>query len=189
TVVGSALRNELFVSPAGKDLVSINLMRGRDHGIPAYSEWRKYCALSKVNNLKRLQRVMDPGLAEEFDNIYGGGIRDMDLFSAGLAEYPITDGLLGPTFSCIIARQFSQLKHGDRFWYERKDQPKPFTPAQLSSIRQTGLASILCKVTEGLNYNFQANPFYTTNIKGNYVMDCSNYHFMSLYPWKEAHIK
>ncbi|CAL4124378.1 unnamed protein product [Meganyctiphanes norvegica] len=188
TVIGSTLRNELFASSAGKhgeDLVSTNLMRGRDHGIPAYTEWRHICGLSNVTNLEELQRVMDPRIAREFDRIYEWNIINMDLYAAGLAENPQPGSLLGPTFTCILARQFSQLKHGDRFWYERRGQPNSFTSAQLHSIKQTSLASILCKVTEGSNYSFQENPFYTTDVPGNDVKRCNNYHFMNLCPWKE----
>ena len=54
---------------------------------------------------------------------------DLDLFSAGLAERPVLHspdtvslpcsvqvpgGLLGPTFTCIIGRQFGRLRRGDR---------------------------------------------------------------------------
>lgn len=193
TVVGDALRNKLFTNPkifggsadgAGLDLVSINLMRGRDHGVPGYSKWRKFCGLKVITNIREMKKVMKDDIAIKFKNLYKKRFEDIDLFAAGLAEDSIEDGILGPTFSCIIAHQFADLKHGDRFWYERKDQPKPFTPAQLSAIRQTSLASILCAVTEGL-HGFQANPFRTTDWPGNEEMDCNHYNFIDLSYWQE----
>ena len=40
---------------------------------------------------------------------------DLELFSAGLAENPVPGGLLGPTFTCIIGRQFHNIRVGDRW--------------------------------------------------------------------------
>lgn len=53
---------------------------------------------------------------------------DIDLWSGGVSEKPAKGSMVGPTFSCIIASQFSLLKKGDRFWYELPDQPSSFTP-------------------------------------------------------------
>ena len=40
---------------------------------------------------------------------------DIELFPGGLAETPVGGGILGPVFTCIIARQFENLKNGDRY--------------------------------------------------------------------------
>lgn len=52
---------------------------------------------------------------------------DIDLFTGGLTETPLEGSPIGPTFSCIIATQFANLKQGGRFWYEGSNPITGFT--------------------------------------------------------------
>ena len=61
-------------------------------------------------------------------------VDDIDLFSAGLAEYPLPGAAVGPTFTCIIGIQMYNLKYGDRFWFEHKDQVASFSPGKLVEL-------------------------------------------------------
>ena len=41
----------------GLDLVSLNIQRGRDHGLAAYNQWRELCGQNKVQSWKMLSQV------------------------------------------------------------------------------------------------------------------------------------
>jgi hypothetical protein len=75
-------------------------------------------------------------------------VDDIDLFAGGISETPLPGGILGPTFQCIIAIQFSLYKHGDRFWYERTFQENPvaaFTPGKFTKLEKGKCAVIMLK--------------------------------------------
>ena len=69
------------------------------------------------------------------------------MWSGGVSEKPLPGSMLGPTFACIIATQFSLSKRGDRFWYELPNQPSSFTTEQLTEIRKSSLFRLICDNT------------------------------------------
>lgn len=144
--ITSQLTNHLFQPHGhqfGLDLVALNTQRGRDHGIPPYNEWRKWCNLKPFKNFEELKEVMAPQSVEVYSKLYRS-VDDIDLFTAGVSERSLPDGTLGETFACIVGEQFRRLKVGDRFWYENGKLESSFTEAQLKQIRQTSLSRILC---------------------------------------------
>ena len=72
---------------------------------------------------------------------------DIDLFTAGLAETPVNDGLTGATFNCIKAKQFKSLKDGDRFFFTHQNQAGSFTSGQLKQLRGRQLRDVICENT------------------------------------------
>ena len=69
-------------------------------------------------------------------------VEDVDLFSGGLAERPLSGAVVGPTFGCLLGQQFEILKKGDRFWYENNIPPSALSKGELAGggrERGTGL--------------------------------------------------
>ena len=96
---------------------------------------------------------------------------DLELFSAGLAENPVPGGLLGPTFTCIIGRQFHNIRVGDRFWYENGGWPSSFTIEQLKEIRGFTMARLLCDNTDRIE-TLQLRVFVLPDLKINPRVSC-----------------
>lgn len=125
------LTNKLFSGSAGfgLDLVSLNIQRGRDHGLPGYNAYRRVCGMRPLQSFADLDVVMTEGASRQFSQIYRH-VDDIDLFIAGSYEKPLQDGLVGPVFACIIAEQARRSKLGDRFWYEHGRLPHSFSPGE-----------------------------------------------------------
>ena len=50
-----SVSNELFdEGPFGLDLIALNIQRGRDHGLPGYINYRKYCGSKKITSFDQL---------------------------------------------------------------------------------------------------------------------------------------
>lgn len=110
------VRNLLFGGPAagGLDLASLNIQRGRDHGLSSYVETRLAIGLSGMTGFDNV--TADVKLQNRLKSMYLG-VNDIDLWVGGLAESPLPGAMVGETFHKILADQFRRLRDGDRFWY------------------------------------------------------------------------
>ncbi|XP_017856625.1 PREDICTED: uncharacterized protein LOC108609330 [Drosophila arizonae] len=181
------LTNHLFQTPGfpfGLDLAAINIQRGRDHGLAPYTAWRVPCGLSPIQTWDEFANVVGPESAKRIGHAYRS-VHDIDLFVGGIAERPVIGGLVGPTFACIIAQQFSNSRRGDRFWYENGGFESSFTPAQLHSIRRVSLAQVLCRAVGG--GTFQPHIFIPAEFPDNERQNCGTgiLGFIDLSPWLE----
>jgi len=130
------VRNFLFGPPGagGFDLVSLNIQRGRDHGLPSYNDARRALGLAAVSRFEEVNP--DPGVHERLASIYED-VEAIDLYTGGLSEPPAKKSMLGELFSEIVSEQFEALREGDRFWYRRalsKDEIKWVEEIRLSDI-------------------------------------------------------
>ena len=120
------------------DLASLNIQRGRDHGLPSYSQWRAYCGLRlesvplglisshylvlmAISHCRTAHIISE--LSGEISNAtvrallreaYGDDPGKIDLWVGGLLEDVVPGSQLGPAFLCLIADQFRRLRDGDR---------------------------------------------------------------------------
>ena len=94
-------------------MVSTNIQRGRDHGIPGYTAVREKCGLSKLASFDQKPQDIEEESWALLRSQYKS-VADVDLFVGGLAETPVPGAVVGPTFSCILGVQFTMLMDGDR---------------------------------------------------------------------------
>ena len=54
----------------GDDLLSRNIQRGRDHGLPPYLKYREFCGLSVPNTFEELSDTIDASQIEKLKKTY-----------------------------------------------------------------------------------------------------------------------
>ena len=131
------VRNFLFGPPGagGFDLASLNIQRGRDHGLSDYNSTRVALGLGAVESFSDISS--DPEVAAKLEELYGT-VDNIDLWVGGLAEDHLPGSSMGETFTTIIIDQFERLRDGDRFWYENV-----FSGDALKEIKGTSLADVI----------------------------------------------
>ncbi len=141
TQLVDGLRDFLFGPPGagGLDLASLNIQRGRDHGLADYNSVRTAYGLPPVKNVAQI--TSDPSMQARLLSLYGD-IKSLDLWVAGLAEDHLPGSSVGPTFQRIIADQFERTRDGDSNWYERA-----FSGRQLAALQATRLSEIIRRNT------------------------------------------
>lgn len=179
--------NHLFEKPGkffGVDLAAINIQRGREMGVPGYNHFREYCGLPRAKYFEDLTGVFSNKTLLRMSQLYKH-VDDIDLWTAGISEYPIQDGLVGPTFACLIARQFVNLRRGDRFWYENAGYPAQFTIEQLDEIRKSTAARLMCDNSDDIE-TIQASAMLIADPYTNPRVPCASLPSIDLRKWKES---
>lgn len=163
------------------DLAAMNIQRGRDHGIPPYNDYRVFCNLSSAQTFEDLRNeIQNPSVREKLQRLYGTPL-NIDLFPALMAEDLVPGSRLGPTLMCLLATQFKRLRDGDRFWYEN---PGVFTPAQLTQLKQTSLARVLCDNGDNIT-RIQSDVFSVAELPHGYG-SCDDLPKIDLRMWQDC---
>lgn len=126
----------------GQNLAALNIHRSRDHGLPGYNEYRKFCKLGGAKTFEDTKNeIKDPVNRNILKRLYNDDPNLAELWVASLAETPLPGASVGPTFKCIIADQFRRSRDGDRFFYKRRGI---FRKDKLKEINKSSLSRIYC---------------------------------------------
>lgn len=152
TQIVDEVRNFLFGPPGagGFDLVSLNLQRGRDHGLPDYNQARRDLGLAPVASFSDISS--DPEVAEALASVYSD-VDQIDVWAGMLAEDHLIGSSVGELMSAVLVDQFTRLRDGDRFWYQNL-----FSGEQLAKLDHTSLADVIERNSDVSN--LQKNVFY-----------------------------
>ncbi len=143
------VRNFLFGSPdaGGFDLASLNIQRGRDHGLPGINQARADLTLPTYTDFLDLTGG-DAALAAQLASVYDS-IDDVDLWVAALAEPHVGTGHVGQTIRTVLIDQFTALRDGDRFWYQHDTTLHDLY--DLDTLHNTTLGDIIARNTTATN--------------------------------------
>lgn len=150
-----------------RDLMALNIQRGRDHGLPDYNTARVSLGMSRKENFSDINPGNPPNatatsfieqdVLDRLDAVYGGDIDKVDIWAGGLLE-TTSDGP-GELFRFIIKDQFVRSRDADRFWFENKHN-NLFTEEQIEFIKNVTLWDIIVACTNINGSALQKDPFH-----------------------------
>jgi hypothetical protein len=158
TRINNVLRNFLFVSASspvrfGIDLGSLNIQRGRDHGLPDYNSARFFYTGRQARRFSDITSV--DSLADSLQMLYKS-VNNVDLWIGILAEDHLPGKSVGRTMNAMLKAQFENLRDGDFYFYLND----PYLPNAIrEQIKRTKFSDIIRRNT-GLS-NIAVNPFRT----------------------------
>ncbi|MEM7228468.1 MAG: peroxidase family protein [Planctomycetota bacterium] len=111
------VRNFLFGEPGrgGFDLPSLNIQRGRDHGLPSYNNVRMFVGRPPAMTFSQISP--DPAVQSRLAAAYAHA-GEVDAWVGMLCEPHRPNAFVGETLYRVLRDQFIRLRDGDRFWYE-----------------------------------------------------------------------
>ncbi|XP_054420993.1 dual oxidase 2 [Pteronotus mesoamericanus] len=138
------------------DYVASSIQRGRDMGLPSYSQALLVLGLNTPNNWSYLNPNLDPQVLEATAALYNQDLSLLELLPGGLLE---SHGDPGPLFRTIVLDQFVRLRDSDRYWFENTRNGL-FSEAEIAEIRNTTLRDVLVAVTGVDPSALQSNVFF-----------------------------
>ena len=139
------IRNFLFGPPGagGLDLLSINIARARERGLPDYNTLRTDLGLSAYTAFTEL--TSDTQLSALLSTAYNSNIDSIDPWIGFMSEDHGSTSIMGEGLDRILKLQFGFLRDGDRYYYENDPA---FTEAQIAEIKSTKLSEVILRNTD-----------------------------------------
>ncbi len=159
TGVVDDVRNFLFGPPGagGFDLASLNIQRGRDHGLMDYNSLRVQYGLTAATAFSDISA--DPAVSGALALVYAN-VNEIDPWVGMLAEPHVGGSSVGALMSAIIADQFERTRAGDRFFYQADADLLSILSSMgrsLADIEAVTLGDVI-RLNTGIT-NLQANVF------------------------------
>lgn len=122
-LLSNDIRNNLFgpMEFSRRDLGALNIMRGRDNGLPDYNTARAHFKLARKKSWQDINPSFfekNPDLLTTLIEIHGNDLNNIDVYVGGMLES--SDGP-GELFTAVIKDQFIRLRDSDRFWFENEE--------------------------------------------------------------------
>jgi len=144
-----------------RDLAALNIMRGRDNGLPDYNTVRRSFRLPTITNWTMINPALfakKPEIFEQLSDLYGENLDNIDVYVGGMLESEYDRGRPGPLFRAIIKEQFERIRDADRFWFENTENGI-FTPQEVEEIKKIRMWDVLVNATLITSDAIQKNVF------------------------------
>ncbi|XP_025408384.1 peroxidase-like isoform X3 [Sipha flava] len=171
----------------GVDLLSYDIQRGRDTGLPPYNKIRELCGLPVAKSFTDLIDVMPLDDIYDLEKLYSS-VDDVDFLVGALLETPETDALVGNTSRCIIGDFFYRSRVGDRFFYDGKNLPKQFSSDQLEIIKSISLNHIICATSSVDNLQKHIFAKVDNGWYSSMKWTCNEKYIIDFKPWEKLFI-
>ncbi|XP_022920959.2 dual oxidase [Onthophagus taurus] len=157
----SDVRDKLFgpMEFTRRDLGALNIMRGRDNGLPDYNTVRASYNLPKITEWADINPELfqlHPEILENLKTQYKDDINNVDVYVGGMLE---SYGRPGELFRTVIIDQFTRIRDSDRFWFENINNDL-FTDEEIDQIRKTTLYDVIVKSTTINPEELQKDVFF-----------------------------
>lgn len=123
-----------------RDLVALNIERGRLNGVADYNTVRESYGLQRVETFAEI--TSDVERQGVLASLYGS-VDNIDAFVGFLAEDHLAGSSVGESLNAILREQFERLRDGDRFYFENA-----LTESDADIIRSVTFSDIIRRNTD-----------------------------------------